>query len=319
MNDSLSTSVDPGLDLFSEIDRLRKEHNAVILAHFYQEPDIQDIADFVGDSLALAQQAAKTEADIIVFAGVHFMAETAKILNPEKLVLLPDLDAGCSLADGCPADEFGEFLAKYPGHKVISYINCSAATKAMSDVICTSSNAVKIVQSFPADQPLVFAPDRFLGDWVGRTLQRDLVLWPGSCEVHEVFSERRLVELKLEHPDAVVAAHPECPEGVLQHADLIGSTTAILNYAKETTAQKIIVVTEAGILHQMRKDNPDKELIPAPGNDETCNCNECPYMKKNTLEKLYLCLRDRTPEIIVDSDVAARALVPIQRMLELSR
>jgi len=318
MNDSLSTSVDPNLDLFAEIDRLRKDLNAVILAHFYQEPDIQDIADFVGDSLALAQQAAKTEADIIVFAGVHFMAETAKILNPHKQVLLPDLAAGCSLADGFPPDEFAKFLARYPDHKVISYINCSAATKAMSDVICTSSNAVRIVQSFPTDQPLVFAPDRFLGDWVGRTLEREMVLWPGSCEVHETFSEKKLVELKLEHPEAVVAAHPECPEGVLQHADLVGSTTAILNYAKETPARKIIVVTEAGILHQMQKDNPDKELIPAPGNDETCNCNECPYMKMNTLEKLYICLRDRTPEIMVDEAVAAKALVPINRMLELS-
>lgn len=319
MNDSLSTSVDPNLDLFAEIDRLRKDLNAVILAHFYQEPDIQDIADFVGDSLALAQQAAATDADIIVFAGVHFMAETAKILNPQKQVLLPDLDAGCSLADGCPADEFATFLAQYPDHKVISYINCSAATKAMSDVICTSSNAVKIVQSFPADQPLVFAPDRFLGDWVRRSLKRDMALWPGSCEVHETFSEKKLVELKLEHPGAMVAAHPECPEGVLQHADMVGSTTAILNYAKETPAEKIIVVTEAGILHQMQKDNPGKQLIPAPGNDETCNCNECPYMKKNTLEKLYLCLRDRTPEIIVDADIAAKALVPINRMLELSK
>ncbi len=319
MNESKSSSVDPALDLVAEIKKLRQDLNAVILAHYYQDPDIQDIADFVGDSLALSQRAAETTADVIVFAGVHFMAETAKILNPDKLVLLPDLEAGCSLADGCPPDEFAAFLAKYPDHKVISYINCSAATKAMSDVICTSSNAVKIVASYPADQPLVFAPDRYLGAWVQRNLQREMVLWPGSCEVHEVFSEKRLVELKLEHPDAVVAAHPECPEGVLQHADLVGSTTAILNYAKETPAQKIIVVTEAGILHQMRKDSPEKELIPAPGNDETCNCNECPYMKLNTLEKLYLCMRDRTPEITVDADLAAKALVPINRMLELSR
>ena len=319
MNDTFSAHMDPNLDLFAEINRLKKDLNAVILAHFYQEPDIQDIADFVGDSLALAQYAAQTEAEVIVFAGVHFMAETAKILNPHKQVLLPDLDAGCSLADGCPPDEFATFLAKYPGHKVISYINCSAATKAMSDVICTSSNAVKIVESFPADQPIVFAPDRFLGNWVSKTLGRELVLWPGSCEVHEMFSEKRLVELKLEHPDAVVAAHPECPEGVLQHADLVGSTTAILNYAKETPAGKIIVVTEAGILHQMQKDNPDKMLIPAPGTDESCSCNECPYMKLNTMEKLYLSMRDRTPEIIVDPAVAAKALAPINRMLELSR
>jgi len=319
MKDLQIAAVEPGVDLFAEIDRLRTDLNAVILAHFYQEPDIQDIADFVGDSLALSQRAAETEAEVIVFAGVHFMAETAKILNPDKQVLLPDLDAGCSLADGCPPDKFAAFLARYPDHKVISYINCSAATKAMSDVICTSSNALKIVQSFPPEQPLVFAPDRFLGAWVQGQLNREMVLWPGSCEVHEVFSEKKLVELKLEHPDAVVAAHPECPEAVLQHADLVGSTTAILNFAKETPAPKVIVVTEAGILHQMRKDSPGKELIPAPGNDESCSCNECPYMKLNTLEKLYLCMRDRTPEITVDQVLAEQALAPINRMLALSR
>ncbi|MGD9547075.1 MAG: quinolinate synthase NadA [Candidatus Krumholzibacteriia bacterium] len=311
--------LDPGLDLFAEIDALRRRLNAVILAHYYQEPDIQDVADHVGDSLALAQRAAETEADVIVFAGVHFMAETAKILNPHKQVLLPDLEAGCSLADGCPPDEFAAFVARHPGHKVVSYINCSAATKAMSDVICTSGNALKIVASFPADQPLIFAPDRFLGGWVAKQLGRDLVLWPGSCEVHEVFSEKRLVELKVAHPDAVVAAHPECPEGVLQHADHVGSTASILAYARKAPSRQIIVVTEPGILHQMRKENPDKELIPAPGADESCNCNECPYMKLNTLEKLYLCMRDRTPEIVVDPGTAAKALVPINRMLELSR
>ncbi len=312
-------SLDPGLDLFAGIDKLRRDMNAVILAHYYQESDIQDIADHVGDSLALAQAAATTDADVIVFAGVHFMAETAKILNPDKLVLLPDLEAGCSLADGCPPAAFASFLKDYPGHKVISYINCSAATKAMSDVICTSGNALKIVASFPADQPLVFAPDRFLGSWVSRKLGREMVLWPGSCEVHEVFSEKRLVELKATHPGAVVAAHPECPEGILQHADHIGSTASILAFARATPALQIIVVTEAGILHQMRKENPDKELIAAPGNDESCSCNECPYMRKNTLEKLYLCMRDRAPEITVEPEIAARALVPIQRMLELSR
>ena len=311
--------LDPGLDLFAEIDRLRREMNAVILAHYYQDPDIQDIADFIGDSLGLSQQAAATEAEVIVFAGVHFMAETAKILNPDKLVLLPDLEAGCSLADGCPPDEFAAFVAQHPGHKVVSYINCSAETKAMSDVIYTSSNAEKIVASFPADQPIVFAPDRYLGDWVRRRLGRDLVLWPGSCEVHEMFNEKRLVELKVSHPEAVVAAHPECPEGVLQHADYVGSTTGILKFARETAARQIIVVTEAGILHQMQKENPDKELIPAPGADETCNCNECPYMKMNTLEKLYLCMRDRTPEVTVDPGLAEKALLPINRMLELSR
>lgn len=307
------------LDLFAEIARLKRELNAVILAHFYQEPDIQDAADFIGDSLALAQHAAATDADVIVFAGVHFMAETAKILNPDKQVLLPDLEAGCSLADGCPADEFAAFLAKHPGHKVVSYINCSAATKAQSDVICTSSNALKIVASFPPEQPIVFAPDRFLGSWVSRQLDREMVLWHGSCEVHETFSEKKLIELKIAHPEARVAAHPECPEAVLQHADYVGSTTGILRFARETEAQAVIVATEAGILHQMRKENPDKLLIPAPGADESCNCNECPYMKLNTLEKLYLCMRDRTPEIVVDPDVAARALAPIERMLELSR
>jgi len=319
MIDRQMAELDPGLDLFAEIDRLRSEMNAVILAHYYQEPDIQDIADFIGDSLGLSQQAAATDAEVIVFAGVHFMAETAKILNPAKQVLLPDLTAGCSLADGCPPDEFARFLERYPGHKVVSYINCSASTKAMSDVICTSSNAVKIVASFPEEQPVVFAPDRYLGAWVSRSLGRELVLWPGSCEVHEMFNEKRLVELKVSHPEAVVAAHPECPAAVLQHADHIGSTTSILKFARDTDARQVIVVTEAGILHQMQKENPDKELIPAPGNDESCNCNECPYMKKNTLEKLYLCMRDRTPEIVVDETLSRQALLPINRMLELSR
>ncbi len=319
MSEFQTGSVDPTLDLCHEIDRLRKEMNAVILAHFYQEPDIQDIADIIGDSLALSQRAAETEAEVIVFAGVHFMAETAKIHTPAKQVLLPDLEAGCSLADGCPPDEFAAFLADYPGHKVVSYINCSAATKAMSDVICTSSNAMKIVSSFPADQPLVFAPDRYLGGWVSRNLGRQMELWPGSCEVHEMFNEKKLVELKISHPDARVAAHPECPEAVLQHADHVGSTSSILAFARQTDARRIIVVTEPGIIHQMQKENPDKEFIPAPGNDETCNCNECPYMRKNTLEKLYLCMRDRTPEITVDPALAEAALGPIKRMLELSR
>lgn len=311
--------VPAGIDLFTEIDRLRRERRAVILAHYYQEPDIQDVADYVGDSLGLSQAAAATDADIIVFAGVHFMAETAKLLSPGKTVLLPDLDAGCSLADGCPADAFAAFLARHPGHKVISYINCSAATKALSDVICTSSNALKIVASFPAEQPLVFAPDRFLGDWVSRKLGRPLVLWQGSCEVHETFSERRLVELKAMHPTAVVAAHPECPPAVLQHADYIGSTTGILDFARTAPQQEIIVVTEPGILHRMRRESPDKTLIPVPGADESCSCNECPYMRKNTLEKLYLCLRDGWPEITLDPSLAARARAPIARMLELSR
>jgi quinolinate synthase len=319
MSESRQQPAAPEIDLVEAINSLKKDLNAVILAHFYQESGIQDIADFVGDSLALSQKAAETDAEVIVFAGVHFMAETAKILNPHKQVLLPDLDAGCSLADGCPPEEFRNFIARYPGHKVVSYINCSAETKAVSDVICTSSNAVKIVASFPADQPILFAPDRYLGAWVSRNLKRELVLWPGSCEVHETFSEKKLVELILKHPGAVVAAHPECPELVLQHADHIGSTSSILAYARQTEAQQIIVVTEPGIMHQMQKENPDKELIPVPGADETCNCNECPYMKKNNMEKLYLCMRDRTPEIIVDPVLAAKALKPIKRMLELSR
>lgn len=312
------SALEPGFDLFAAIDDLRRRRNAVILAHYYQEPDIQDVADFIGDSLALAQQAAATRAEVIVFAGVHFMAETAKILNPERQVLLPDLTAGCSLADGCPADAFAAFVARHPGHRVISYINCSAHTKALSDVICTSSNAVRIAASFPADEPLIFAPDRHLGAWVAKQLGRPLVLWPGSCEVHEVFSEKKLVELKVRHPDAAVVAHPECTEGVLQHADFIGSTTAILRFARETAARRVIVVTEAGILHQMRKENPGKEFIPAPGLDESCSCNECPHMKKNTLEKLYLCLRDRSPEITVPEGLRRQAERPILRMLALS-
>jgi len=275
MSRDIDRDLDPGFDLFAGIDRLRDELNAVILAHYYQEADIQDVADFVGDSLALSQQAAATDATVIVFAGVHFMAETAKILSPEKLVLLPDLEAGCSLADGCPPDEFAEFLAHYPGHKVVSYINCSAATKAMSDVICTSSNALKIVESFPEDQPIVFAPDRYLGAYVAKQTGRELVLWPGSCEVHETFSERKLVELKVQHPGAVVTAHPECPGQLLQHADHIGSTSAMLAFARSTPEGEIIVVTEPGILHQMQKENPDKMLIPVPGEEESCNCNEC--------------------------------------------
>ncbi|MHB8078016.1 MAG: quinolinate synthase NadA [Candidatus Krumholzibacteriia bacterium] len=312
-----TTVLPPGFDLFAGIDDLRHRLNAIILAHYYQEPDIQDVADFVGDSLALARQAAATRADVIVFAGVHFMAETAKILNPDRQVLLPDPTAGCSLADGCPADAFAAFVARHPGHKVISYINCSAHTKALSDVICTSSNAVRVAASFPADQPLIFAPDRHLGAWVAKQLGRPLVLWPGSCEVHEAFSEKKLVELKLRHPDAAVAAHPECPERVLQYADFIGSTAGILRFARETAAPRVIVVTEPGILHQMRKETPGKEFIPVPGADETCNCNECPHMKKNTLEKLYLCLRDRSPEITLPEELRRQAERPIRRMLAL--
>ena len=305
--------------VLAEIDELRRELDAVILAHFYQEPAIQDLADHVGDSLYLAQRAAETEAAVIVFAGVHFMAETAKILNPDKLVLVPDLEAGCSLADGCPADQFADWLAQYPDHKVVSYINCAAATKALSDIICTSSNAVKVVESFPADQPLVFAPDRFLGRWVAEQTGRDLVLWQGSCEVHEVFSAIRLEELREDYPEAVVAAHPECPGVILDQADHVGSTSSILAFARTTPAAQIIVVTEPGIIHQMQKENPDKVLIPAPGADETCSCNLCPYMRLNTVTKLRDCLRERSPQLTLDPALAGEALAPLQRMLDLSR
>ncbi|HPF35551.1 MAG TPA: quinolinate synthase NadA [Candidatus Krumholzibacteria bacterium] len=318
MTDPVTAPVSPDLDLFAEIDRLRREMNAVILAHYYQEADVQDVADHVGDSLALSQAAARADADVIVFAGVHFMAETAKILNPDTPVLLPDLNAGCSLADGCPPEAFAEFLKGYPDHTVISYINCSAHTKAMSDLICTSGNALRIVASVPEDRPIVFAPDRHLGRWVSQQLGREMVLWDGSCEVHEQFSEKKLVEIQALHPQAVVAAHPECTDAVLQHADHIGSTAALLKFARETDASEIIVVTEPGILHQMRRESPGKSFLTVPGADESCSCNECPYMKLNTLEKLYLCMRDRTPEVVLDRALGEKARVPIERMLELS-
>jgi quinolinate synthase len=309
--------VDPRLDLFAEIARLKQALNAVILAHYYQEPDIQDIADVIGDSLQLAQQAAKTTADVIVFCGVHFMAETAKILNPGKQVLLPDLNAGCSLADSCPAPEFGAFVARHPGHVVVSYINCSAAVKTLSDVICTSSNAERIIRQLPASQPIVFAPDMQLGRYIEKQTGRPMVLWPGACSVHVTFSERMLVRLKVEHPDALVLAHPECQDGILRLADHIGSTTSILNYAVTSQARAFIVATESGILHQMRKACPDKVFIPAPP-DNGCACNECPYMRLNTLERVYLCMRDRRPEITMAEGLRVRALRPLSRMLEMS-
>ncbi len=309
--------VPTGQELVVAIGDLRRRLNAVILAHYYQDGEIQDLADFVGDSLQLSREAARTDAEVIVFAGVHFMAETAKILNPARQVLLPDLEAGCSLADGCPPDEFRAFLDRHPGHVVVSYINCSAATKAMSDIICTSSNAVRVVASIPRDRPVVFAPDRHLGAWVAKQLDRDLVLWPGSCEVHEQFSERRLVELKTLHPGAAVLAHPECTAALLRHADRIGSTTDLLRFAREAAATEIIVLTEPGILHRMRRENPGRTFLTVPGADESCSCNECPYMKRNTLEKLYLCLRDRAPEIVVPEDLRVAALRPIERMLAL--
>jgi quinolinate synthase len=306
-------------ELEAEFKRLKAERNAVILAHYYQESEIQDLADFVGDSLQLSQAAAKTNADVIVFCGVHFMAETAKILNPDKVVVIPDLAAGCSLADGCPAPLFQRWLEQYPGHTVVSYINCSAEVKALSDIICTSSNAVKIVKAL-GDQKVVFAPDRYLGAFVAKQANRpDLVTWQGTCIVHETFSERRLLELIAKHPDAEVIAHPECHEGILRHAAHIASTSGLIEYARTSSKQTFIIATEAGILHKMQQAAPGKTLIPAPPDDESCACNVCPHMRRNTLEKLYLCMRDLTPQIDVPEATRARALVPIQRMLEMSR
>ncbi|HEU4950776.1 MAG TPA: quinolinate synthase NadA [Holophagaceae bacterium] len=309
-------SLEPDLDLVEGIRRLKRERNAVILAHYYQEPEIQDLADFVGDSLQLSQQAARTDAEVIAFCGVHFMAETAKILNPGKRVVIPDLDAGCSLSDRCPADQFGRWLEQYPDHEVVSYINCSAGVKALSTVICTSSNAVRVVESLPKDRKIVFAPDRHLGKWVMKQTGRDMVLWPGFCVVHEQFQAKRLAALKAQHPEAKLIAHPECDASVSQLADFVGSTAALLRFVKEDPATAFIVATEAGILHQMRKARPGAELIPAPA-DSGCNCSLCPYMKLNSLEKLYLALRDLQPEIQVPEEVRLRALAPVERMLAL--
>ena len=305
------------MDIFEKIEKLKKERNAVILAHFYQEPDIQDVADFIGDSLALSKQAAATTADVILFAGVHFMAETAKILSPDKIVLLPDLDAGCSLADMCPIDEFVKFKEANPDHIVISYVNCSAAVKAESDIICTSSNAVKIVNSLPKDKKIIFAPDRNLGAYVSKQTGRDMLLWNGTCMVHEIFSEKKIMQLQVVHPDAKVIAHPECEPPVLALADFIGSTSALLNYVKESGASKFIIATEPGIIHQMKKESPGMEYIPAPPNNG-CACNECPHMRKNTLEKILLALENMNPQIELSEDIRVRALAPINKMLELS-
>lgn len=313
-----SASVSPTLDLFEEIERLKKQKNAVILGHYYQDPDIQDIADFVGDSLELARAAQKTTADLIVFAGVHFMAEGAKILNPSRKVVLPDLRAGCSLSDSCPPDAFARFKAQHPDHFVVSYINCSAAIKAQSDVICTSSNAVKIVQKIPADRKIIFAPDRNLGAYVAKQTGREMLLWQGACIVHETFSERKIAELQVAHPDAELIAHPECEPSLLRKAQFIGSTSALLNHVIESSLQKFIVATEEGILHQMKKKAPQKTLIPAPPNHD-CNCNECPFMKLNTLEKVYLALRDEKPEIQLNEELRTQALRPLQRMLDWSQ
>ncbi len=310
-------NLDPELDLFLEIEKLKKEKNAIILAHYYQEPDIQDIADYIGDSLGLAQQAAKTSADMIVFAGVHFMAETAKILNPQKKVLLPDLKAGCSLSDSAPPNLFKAFKDKYPDHKVISYINCSSGIKALSDIICTSSNAVQIVESLPKDQPIIFAPDKNLGAYINKVTGRNMLLWNGACMVHEIFSLEKITKLKIRYPDAKFIAHPECEESLLAIADYIGSTTGLLKYSEVSTSKTFIVATESGILHQMQKKSPQKTFIPAPPNN-SCACNNCPYMKLNTLEKLFVCLKYETPEIIMDEEIRLAAKKPIDRMLEIS-
>ncbi len=305
------------LNLEEEILALKKKMNAVILAHYYQESEIQDLADHIGDSLELSRRAASTEADVIVFAGVHFMAETAKILNPAKKVLLPDLNAGCSLAEGCPAPLFRKFREAHPDHLVISYINCSAAVKALSDIICTSSNAVKIVEQIPKDQKIIFAPDKNLGRYIIKKTGRDMLLWDGSCIVHETFSDKKIIGLKTEYPNALLIAHPECEEAVLNRADFVGSTSALLNFTKENAANEFIVATEEGIIYQMQKASPSKKLIPAPPN-ANCACNECPYMKLNTMEKLYLCMKDGKPEITLDEEIRVRALKPIQKMLEMS-
>jgi len=311
-------AIPSGTDLEAEIQRLKKERNAVILAHYYQDSEIQDLADFLGDSLALAQAAEKTEADVICFCGVHFMAETAKILNPDRTVILPDMDAGCSLADACPPEALAQWKAKHPDHEVVAYINCSAGVKALADVICTSSNALRVIESIPKDRKILFVPDRNLGAWLMKKTGREMVLWQGTCIVHESFSERKIIDLKAAHPGAAFIAHPESEPAVLRHADFVGSTTALLNQVAKIEADTIIVGTETGILHQMQRNAPGKTLIPVPfDGDEKCKCNECPHMKLNTMEKLYLCLRDLKPELVMDPELRAKSLKPLQRMLSL--
>jgi len=311
--------IDPKIKLVEEINRLKKEKNAVILSHFYVEGELQDIADYVGDSLGLAQAAAGTTADLIVFVGVHFMAETAKILSPNKKVILPDLKAGCSLAESAPGDKFADFKAHYPNHKVITYINASAALKTMSDIVCTSANAKQIVESFPKEQKLIFAPDKNLGNYINSITGRDMVLWDGACMVHEQYSVEKIIDLMTEHPDAEFIAHPECEKPVLLVAKYIGSTTALLNYVQKSEARKFIVATESGILHQMIKSCPGKIFIPAPSVDSTCGCNDCSYMKLNSLQKLYICLKHELPEIILPKEVIEKGRFPIQRMLDISK
>ncbi|MCP4437877.1 MAG: quinolinate synthase NadA [Aureispira sp.] len=316
-NGFLDLDVDPTLDIIEAIQKLKKEKNAIILAHYYQESEIQDIADYIGDSLGLAQEAARTEADIIVFAGVHFMAETAKMLNPGKKVLLPDLKAGCSLADSCPAPIFKKFKEKYPDHKVVSYINCTAALKTMTDICCTSTNAEAIIDSIPEDQPIIFAPDRNLGAYLNKKTGRDMVLWNGACIVHEIFSKEKIVKLMNRHPNAKMIAHPECEAHILDIADHIGSTSSLLRYTKESGFDEFIVATESGIIHQMEKASPNKTFYPAPPNN-TCACNECPHMRLNTMEKLYLCMKHELPEIHLEQEVIDKGRVCIDRMLDVS-
>ncbi len=306
------------MEIIEKIQRLKKQKNAVILAHFYQIPEIQELADYVGDSLGLAQKAAKSDSKIILFAGVHFMAETAKILNPETKVLLPDLEAGCSLAESCPRDKFADFKAQHPDHIVISYINCTADIKTMSDVICTSGNAVQLVESFPKDQKIIFAPDKNLGGYINSITGRDMLLWDGTCEVHDILSTEAIIKMKISNPDAKLVAHPECKAAVLELADFVGSTTGMLKFTMKDNSKKYIVATETGILHQMKKNSPGKEFIIVP-TDETCSCNDCPYMKLNTLEKIYLSLQNEQPEIILNGDVMEKAKVPIVRMLDISK
>jgi quinolinate synthase len=314
----LEKEIDPSLDLFAEIEKLKKQKNTVILAHYYQEPDIQDVADYIGDSLGLAQKAAKTEADIILFAGVHFMAETAKILNPSKKVIVPDWKAGCSLADSAPPELFRQFRAKHPDHLVISYINCTAEIKAQSDIICTSSNALAVIESVPADQPILFAPDKNLGAYLNKKTGRNMLLWNGACMVHEIFSREKIIRLQHRHPEALLIAHPECEEAVLALADYIGSTTQLLHFSQTNASNSFIVATESGILHQMQKSSPEKTFIPAPPNN-LCACNDCPHMKLNTLEKVYLSLLYEIPEIQMEETLRVAAKVPMDRMMEISR
>ena len=305
-------------DIFTEINKLKAKHNAVILAHYYQDPDIQDISDYMGDSLALAQYAQRTNADVILFCGVHFMAETAKILNPQKRVLVPDMNAGCSLADSAPKDRFKKWIKKHPDHVVISYINCTADVKAMSDYICTSSNAEKIINHIPKDKKILFAPDKYLGNYLQNKTKRELVLWEGSCQVHEIFSEKELVKLKVRHPEAEIIAHPECDQNILNYAHHIGSTTALINYTINSNAKSFIIITEPGVIHQMKKHNPQKKYIPLPSNDG-CACNECPHMRLNTLEKMKNALLYLKPEIVMDEELQKSALKPLKKMLEISK